>query len=54
MQSFKTGSPFKYDASSGGFNVNFWGTKPKGTLPGQKYSNSSKGQVKTWGIIARD
>jgi len=54
IQKIKDTGPFYYDASSGGFNVNFWGTKPKGTLKGMKYDNSSKGQVKTWGMIYRD
>ena len=52
IQSFSTGSPFRYDASSGGFSVNFFGKAPKGVK--QKYDNASKGQVKTWGMIARD
>lgn len=53
MQSFKTGRPFVYDAASGGFMINFWGTDPKGVA--KPYQGvSAKGQVKTWGMIYRD
>lgn len=51
LQSFKTGSPFIYDAGSGGFMIDFGGTS-KGT--GDPYKNSAKGQVKNWGMIYRD
>jgi len=48
MQKFETGSPFRYDANTGGFTIDFWGTHKEYT------SNSAKGQVKTWGMIYRD
>lgn len=51
LQSFSLGSPFRYDASSGGLMIDFWGTS-KGTA--DPYGNSAKGQVKTWGMIYRD
>jgi len=53
MQSFKTGSPFVYDAASGGFMMNMWGTAPKGDA--KPYQGAAaKGQVKNWGMIYRD
>jgi hypothetical protein len=52
MQKFNTGAPFYYDAASGGFMVNLWGTNKGATQPYQ--GNSAKGQVKTWGMIYRD
>jgi hypothetical protein len=45
IQEFKTGQPFVYDATSGGFMIDVSGTH-------YTYdSNSAKGQVKTWGMI---
>ena len=52
IQKFKTGSPFYYDAASGGFSIDFWG-EHKGKKNPYK-GNSAKGQVKTWGMIYRD
>jgi len=52
IQKFSTGSPFFYDAASGGFMINLWGTN-KGTTQPYK-GNAAKGQVKTWGMIYRD
>jgi hypothetical protein len=53
MQAFSVGSPFFYDAASGGFMLNIWGTAPKGdTKPYQGVA--AKGQVKNWGMICRD
>jgi hypothetical protein len=53
MQTFKVGDPFYYDASSGGFMMNFGGTAPKGDT--QPYQGAAaKGQVKNWGMICRD
>ena len=44
---------FFYDAASGGFMLNIWGTAPKGdTKPYQGVA--AKGQVKNWGMICRD
>jgi hypothetical protein len=52
MQAFEAGKVFRYDAASGGFMVNLWG-KSKGDA--QPYvGNAAKGQVKAWGMIARD
>lgn len=45
IQEFKTSHPFVYDAKSGGFTMDFWGSHKEYT------SNSAKGQVKTWGMI---
>lgn len=52
MQTFSSGSPFVYDASSGGFMINLWGENKGGSQPYK--GNSAKGQVKTWGMIYRD
>ena len=53
VQTFKVGDPFRYDATTGGFMMNFSGTKPRGdAAPYQGVS--AKGQVKTWGMICRD
>jgi hypothetical protein len=53
MQAFSVGSPFFYDAATGGFMLNVWGTAPKGdTKPYQGVA--AKGQVKNWGMICRD
>jgi hypothetical protein len=52
IQPFKTGSPFLYDAATGGFTIDFGGSH-KGRK--QPYTgNAAKGQVKTWGMIFRD
>jgi hypothetical protein len=52
IQKFTTGGPFFYDAASGGFTIDFWGTHKGQTKPYQ--GNAAKGQVKTWGMIYRD
>lgn len=53
MQEIKSGSPFTYDAGSGGFMINAWDTSiAEGRK--QKYDNTSKGMVKNWGMICRD
>ena len=52
MQSFSVGQPFYYDAASGGFMMNFWGTSKGETKPYQ--GAAAKGQVKNWGMIYRD
>lgn len=52
IQKFSTGGPFFYDAASGGFMVNLWGTNKGETQPYK--GNAAKGQVKTWGMIYRD
>jgi hypothetical protein len=52
IQKFKEGGPFFYDAASGGFMINLWGTNKGETSPYQ--GNAAKGQVKTWGMIYRD
>jgi hypothetical protein len=48
FQKMQAGTPFVYDASGGGFMVNFGGTNKGEASP---YSNTSKGMVKTWGMI---
>lgn len=48
FQEMAAGSPFRYDASGGGFTIDFWGTHKGEASP---YSNTSKGMVKTWGLI---
>jgi hypothetical protein len=53
MQRFETGSPFYYDAASGGFMMNISGIAPKGKA--KPYQGvAAKGQVKNWGMICRD
>ena len=52
FQKFSSNHPFYYDAASGGFMVNLWGTNKGVDQPYQ--GNSAKGQVKTWGMIYRD
>jgi hypothetical protein len=52
LQSFKTGSPFLYDAAQGGFSIDFGGTHKQQREPYK--GNAAKGQVKTWGMIYRD
>jgi hypothetical protein len=51
IQKMAVGGPFFYDAGSGGFMIDFGGTNKGKESP---YDNSSKGQVKTWGMIYRD
>jgi hypothetical protein len=52
IQKFAVGGPFCYDAASGGFMIDFWGTNKGKAQPYQ--GNAAKGQVKTWGMIYRD
>lgn len=51
IQKFSPGSAFKYHAGEGGFTIDFGG-KHKGNA--SPYDNTSKGMVKTWGIICPD
>lgn len=51
IQKIAAGSPFTYDASTGGFMINFGGTNKGEVSP---YTNTSKGMVKTWGLIYPD
>ncbi|MCC7427957.1 MAG: hypothetical protein IT557_13715 [Alphaproteobacteria bacterium] len=50
LQKIKRGSPFVYHAGEGGFSMNFGG-KTKGDA--SPYDNTSRGMVKTWGMIYR-
>ena len=52
FQKISKGSPFYYDAATGGFSINLWGTTKGDKQP--YVGNSAKGQVKTWGMIYRD
>jgi hypothetical protein len=52
IQKFSVGGPFSYDAATGGFMIDFWGTNKGKTQPYK--GNAAKGQVKTWGMIYRD
>lgn len=52
IQKFKVGSPFVYDAASGGFTIDVGGTHKGKAQPYE--GNAARGQVKTWGMIYRD
>lgn len=53
MQTLSTSGPFIYDASTGGFMMDIWGTAPKG-VNSPYQGAAAKGQVKNWGMIYRD
>jgi hypothetical protein len=52
IQKLTIGSAFVYDAASGGFAIDCWGSNKGQTKPYQ--GNAARGQVKTWGMIYRD
>ncbi len=47
IQKIREHHPFHYNANEGGFSFDFWGSH-------KEYTNSAKGQVKTWGMLYRD
>ena len=52
IQKLPDGGPFTYDAASGGFAIDLWGSHQGQKEPYE--GNAAKGQVKTWGMIYRD
>ena len=53
MQEISDSGPFTYKAGEGGFSIDGWDSSIAETRK-QKYDNTSKGMVKTWGMICRD
>jgi len=50
IQKIERGGTFVYNAGEGGFAINLWGTTKAEKQP---YDNTSRGMVKTWGMIYR-